>query len=111
MLIEKAGSAQFTIKDETGRQIAVDNREFLTPLQEKMMSTQADMMVQYAHMLRDHYSAEGLQNPKVYVDSYVGLNGRLGKPLVDPSTDLAVQHDSFAHKPWILRYSDEIKGL
>jgi len=111
MLIEKAGYAQFTLKDEAGRQVVVDNREFLTPLQEKMMSTQPDMILQYAHMLRDHYSAEGLRNPKVFVDSYVGLNGRLGKPLVDPSTDLAVQRDSFAHKPWILTYSDEIKGL
>ena len=111
MLMEKAGYAQFLVKDDSGKQIAVDNKEFLTPLQEKMMATQPDMILQYAHLLRDHYARHGFRNVQVYVDSYVGLNGRLGKPLIDPLTDLAKQHDSFEHKPWILTFSDEIKGL
>jgi len=111
MLMEKAGYAQFTVKDESGRQAIVDNKDFLTPLQEKMMSTQPDMILQYAHMLRDHYSRLGYVNVRVYVDSYVALNGRLGKPLIDPLADLAVEKDSFRHKPWILTFNDEIKGL
>lgn len=111
MLMEKAGYTQFTLKDLNGKQIIVDNRDFLTPLQEKMMSTQPDMILQYAHMLRDHYVKEGFQSPEVYVDSYVTLNGRLGKPLIDPLTDLAKQRESFDHKPWILAFNDEIKGL
>jgi hypothetical protein len=45
------------------------------------------------------------------VDSYVGLNGRLGKPMIDPHTDLSKQTESFSHKPWILTFNDEIKGL
>ncbi|MBA4053129.1 MAG: HTTM domain-containing protein [Marivirga sp.] len=111
MLMEKAGYAQFVVKGEDGRQTVVDNKEFLTPLQEKMMATQPDMILQYAHLLRDHYSRLGYINVQVYVDSYVGLNGRLGKPLIDPLTDLAKQKDSFDHKPWILTFNDEIKGL
>ena len=58
--------------------------EFLTPLQEKMMATQPDMMLQYAHILRDYYAGQGFQHPEVYVDSYVALNGRLGRPLINP---------------------------
>jgi vitamin K-dependent gamma-carboxylase-like protein len=111
MLMEKAGAAQFTIKDSSGKKVIADNTQFLTPLQEKMMSTQPDMILQYAHMLRDHYAQQGFQNPQVYVDSYVALNGRLGKPLIDPNTDLAKEKDSFAHKTWILNFSDEIKGI
>ncbi len=111
MLMEKAGYAQFLVKAADGKQLMVDNKEFLTPLQEKMMSTQPDMILQYAHILRDHYSQQGYRNVQVYVDSYVALNGRLGKPLIDPRTDLAKQHDSFDHKPWILTFNDEIKGL
>jgi hypothetical protein len=111
MLMEKAGYAQFTVKDSNGKQLVVDNTQFLTTLQEKMMSTQPDMILQYAHLLRDHYVAEGFQNPQVYVDSYVTLNGRLGKPLIDPLTDLAIQQESFNHKYWILPFSDEIKGF
>jgi hypothetical protein len=111
MLIEKAGYAQFTVKDSAGKSLLVDNTEFLTPLQEKMMSTQPDMILQFAHILREHYTNQGFQSPEVYVDSYVALNGRLGKPLIDPQTDLAKQEDSFDNKPWVLTFNDEIKGL
>lgn len=111
MLMEKSGYAQFTVKGETGKFAVIENQEFLTPLQEKMMSTQPDMILQYAHILRDHYSKLGWKAPQVYVDSYVVLNGRLGKPLIDPLTDLAQQEDSFTHKTWILPFKNEIKGF
>ncbi len=111
MLMEKAGYAQFTVKDQTGQQAVVNNSEFLTPLQEKMMSTQPDMILQYAHILRDHYTKLGFKNPAVYVDSYVALNGRLGNPLVMPGVNLAQQAESFHHKAWITPFKDEIKGF
>jgi hypothetical protein len=111
MLMEKSGYAQFMIKDKKGNQAIADNTEFLTPLQEKMMATQPDMILQYAHLLRDHYATKGFDSPRVYVDSYVALNGRLGKPLIDPQTDLAKEEESLTHKSWILMFNDEIKGL
>jgi hypothetical protein len=111
MLIEKAGYAQFTVKAADGKTTIVDNATFLTTLQEKMMSTQPDIMLQYAHILRDHYSELGFQSPAVYVDSHVALNGRLGKPLVSSVTDLSKEKDSFNHKPWILPFGNEIKGI
>ncbi len=111
MLMEKAGYTQFTVADATGKRQIVNNNEFLTRLQEKMMSTQPDMILQYAHMLRDHYSAHGFTQPHVYVDSYVALNGRTGKPLIAPDVDLAQQTDSFRHKSWITPFDNEIKGL
>lgn len=111
MLMEKAGYAQFTVKDDAGHQTIVNNTQFLTPLQEKMMSTQPDMLLQYAHLLRDHYRRQGFINPQVYVDSYVALNGRLGKPLVDPATNLANEQDSFRHKSWITPFNDTIYGF
>lgn len=111
MLMEKAGYTQFMVKDNTGKQLIVNNTHFLTPLQEKMMSTQPDMILQYAHILRDYYAKHGFNTPQVYVDSYVALNGRLGKPLVAPTTDLAKLSDSFQHKSWIIPFDDEIKGF
>ena len=111
MLMEKAGYAQFTIVDREGKRVVVDNADFLTPLQEKMMATQPDMMLQYAHILRDHYEHKGFLAPQVYVDSYVTVNGRLGKPLVNPITDLASLSESYKHKDWILPFGDEIKGI
>ena len=111
MLMEKAGYAQFTIIDGQEKKVIVDNNEFLTPLQEKMMATQPDMILQYAHILRDHYASQGFQSPEIYVDSYVALNGRLGKPLIDSLTDLSKEKESFDHKPWILPFNNEIKGF
>ncbi len=111
MLMEKAGYAQFTVNDDAGHQTIVNNTQFLTPLQEKMMSTQPDMLLQYAHLLRDHYQQQGFTNPQVYVDSYVALNGRLGKPLVGPTTNLANEQDSFRHKTWITPFNDTIYGF
>lgn len=69
------------------------------------------MILQYAHMLNDFYARKGFVCPRVYVDSYVALNGRLGRPLVDPDVDLGVQTDSFRSKSWIIPLNDEIKGL
>ncbi|WP_428660707.1 HTTM domain-containing protein [Runella sp.] len=111
MLMEKAGYAQFTVVDDQGNRTIVNNSAFLTPLQEKMMSTQPDMLLQYAHLLRDEYAKRGFHEPQVYVDSYVALNGRLGKPLVPPTTDLAKEQDSFKHKTWITSFDDTITGL
>ncbi|MDQ6478096.1 HTTM domain-containing protein [Dyadobacter sp. LHD-138] len=111
MLMEKAGYAQFTVIDKNGKQEVVNNTDFLTTLQEKMMATQPDFILQYAHILKDYYSRHGFQSPQVYVDSYVALNGRLGKPLINPKTDLAREVDSFRNKPWIIPLNDEIKGF
>ncbi|GAB3943759.1 HTTM domain-containing protein [Spirosoma harenae] len=111
MLMEKAGYAQFTVKDKSGNHIIVNNNDFLTTLQEKMMSTQPDMLLQYAHLLRDFYAQQGFRNPQVYVDSYVTLNGRMGKPLVSPTTNLAIEQESFMHKAWITPFHDTIYGF
>lgn len=111
MLMEKAGYAQFTVLDDQGNRTVVNNSSFLTPLQEKMMATQPDMLLQYAHILRDEYTKMGFHHPQVYVDSYVALNGRLGKPLVAPTKDLAKEQDSFYHKTWITSFDDNITGF
>lgn len=111
MLMEKAGYAQFTVLDDQGNRTVVNNTAFLTPLQEKMMATQPDMLLQYAHILRNEYTKKGFHQPQVYVDSYVALNGRLGKPLVAPTTDLAKEQDSFHPKTWITSFDDNITGF
>jgi hypothetical protein len=111
MLMEKAGYAQFTVKDANGKYVIVNNNNFLTALQEKMVSTQPDMILQYAHILRDYYSTKGYNSPQVYVDSYVALNGRMGKVLVNPKADLAKEEESFKQKTWLMPFNDEIKGF
>nr|WP_322623680.1 HTTM domain-containing protein [uncultured Flavobacterium sp.] len=112
MLMEKAGYAQFTVNDpKTGKFVVVDNTEFLTRFQEKQMSFQPDFILEYAHFLHDHYQKKGMADPEVRVSSFVGLNGRLSRPYIDPNVNLAKQDESFSHKTWILPFNDSIGGF
>jgi hypothetical protein len=104
MLMEKAGYAQFKVKDSRGRTIEVQNSDFLTPVQEKMMSTQPDLMLQYAKFLEVHYSKQGVITEGVYANVYVTMNGRGSRAYVDSSVNLADQDDSWKSKSWILPY-------
>ncbi len=112
MLMEKAGMATFTVKDSlTERSVLVNNSSFLNPTQEKQMSFQPDMILQFAHFLGDYYKKKGFSRPQVFVESYVTLNGRPGQAIIIPHTDLYKQKEDFSHKDWIARYNHDIKGF
>ncbi len=103
MLMEKAGYAIFHVKDrKTNRQWEVQNWKFLTSNQEKMMATQPDMILQFAHYLQQHYRDQGLNDLQITVASYVTLNGKRSRLLIDPATDLTSIRDGFSHKDWVL---------
>jgi len=105
MLMEKAGYANFKVVDaKSGKRFYVDNLDFLTVQQEKMMSTQPDMILQYAHFLEDHFNSQGHKNLEIYVESFVALNGRRSRPFIDPERNLLKIEESFRHKDWILPF-------
>ncbi|MBN8696011.1 MAG: HTTM domain-containing protein [Bacteroidetes bacterium] len=107
MLMEKAGKAFFYVTDKkTGRvgETMMDND--LTPNQEKMMSTQPDFILQYAHHLEKKYKAMGMVDPKITVDCYVTLNGSGSRPYINKYVDLTKIKDGFHHKWWILPFEE-----
>lgn len=107
MLIEKAGTATFYVKDtQTGREGIVDNREFLNDHQEKQMAMQPDMILQFAHFLGKHYGAKGVHKPEVRAEVYVTLNARPSRLLIDPKRDLMKERDTFKPKDWIIHYEN-----
>lgn len=107
MLMEKAGTATFYVKDSrTGREGAVINHQFLNPHQEKQMAMQPDLILQFAHYLREHYAAQGVHDPSVRAEVWVTLNGRPAQLLIDPEVDLSQKTDTWAHKEWILPFKD-----
>lgn len=112
MLVEKMGYAQFIVKDGvTGETMPVNNSEFLTRNQERMMAIQPDFILQYAHHLRDHYAQHGMQSPEVYATVYVAMNGRRSRLYADTTVNLAKETDTWKHKNWILAFNDKIHGL
>ena len=112
MLMEKAGYAMFKVVDaDTGKRFYVQNGNFLNPLQEKQMATQADFILEYAHYLENFYQKKGIRDPEIYVESYVALNGRSSQPFVNPEIDLTKIKRSWKPIHFLLPFNDEIKGF
>ncbi|MDX1639664.1 MAG: HTTM domain-containing protein [Balneolaceae bacterium] len=108
MLMEKAGHTVFTVRDpETGRQWEVSNWRYLTPNQEKMMSTQPDMILQFAHHLEERYRDEGFGDLEISAESRVTLNGRRSTLMIDPAVDLTEIEQGWGTKEWILPYPEQ----
>jgi hypothetical protein len=110
--MEKTGYANFkVVNPDSGQRFYVDNTQFLTRFQEKQMSFQPDFILEYAHFLEDHYEQQGIDNPEIYVDSYVALNGRGSQPYVNPDIDLTTITESQNRQTWLMPFNDDIKGL
>lgn len=107
MLMEKAGYAIFHVSNpENNRAWEVNNYKFLTSNQEKMMSTQPDMILQFARYLEKHYQQEGIADPKITAEVYVTLNGRQSQLFIDSTVDLTKIKESFASKKWVLPFHE-----
>jgi vitamin K-dependent gamma-carboxylase len=91
MLIEKSGDARFTLVDSAGIEKNVTNREWLTPRQEQMMSTQPDMILDFAKQLAKRFPGHEVRG-----DVWVSWNGRAASQLIDPHADLAKATDPLA---------------
>lgn len=105
MLMEKAGTVVYHVKDRsTGRMFDLMPSDFLTPNQVKMMSTQPDMILQFAHHLRDQCRAGDMNDVEIRAEAYVTLNGSGSRLFIDPTVNLLEKQDSFKHKDWILSF-------
>ena len=107
MLMEKIGYSTFKIEQENGRYFYVKNEDHLTSYQEKQMSFQPDFILEYAHYLGEFYKKKGMDNIKVFADSFVSLNGRKSQRFVNPDINLLEIKDSFRNKEWILPLKNE----
>ena len=72
MLVEKKGNISFTVIDEkSDKRTVINNEDYLTPFQEKQMSFQPEMILQFAHYLKSEVIKNGYVKPNITVDSYV----------------------------------------
>ena len=113
MLVEKTAETTFRIVNPSNKKsITILNSDFLTEFQEKQMSFQPDMILEYAHYLGDQYLwfGEG-EKVQVFTDSFVALNGRKSQRFINNSVDLFSEKKSLRNKKWILPLKDEIKGF
>lgn len=103
MLIEKAAHLEYIIKDPHSHKQWIEHPEkYLTKNQAKQLSTQPDMILEFAHFLRDKYKKEG-KHIEVYADSYCSLNGRASQIYVNPNVNLAQKdYTPFQAFDWIM---------
>ncbi|WP_162415906.1 HTTM domain-containing protein [Cyclobacterium roseum] len=105
MLMEKAGYAIFHIRDNvTGREWENYASDYLSPMQEKQMATQPDLILQFAHFLKQKLADQGFEEVEIRAEVYVSLNGGKNQLLIDSKADLTRIEDGFAPKTWILPY-------
>ncbi|MES2560715.1 MAG: HTTM domain-containing protein [Bacteroidota bacterium] len=108
MLMEKAGTATFYVTDATtGKEGVVDNAQFLNPHQEKQLSFQPDLILQYAQFLKTYYEERGAVVSKVRAEVYVTLNARPSRLLISDQQNLLELTDSWQHKNWIIPFETE----
>lgn len=111
MLMEKAGYAVFHVHNpKTGQRWEVPNWKYLTKNQEKMMATQPDMILQFAHYLENQYQKRGMEDVEITAETHVTLNGRRSQPMIDPNVDLTEIERGWAHKDWILPFNENQKS-
>tara|TARA_Y100000385_G_scaffold235419_1_gene249203 strand:- start:143 stop:1543 length:1401 start_codon:yes stop_codon:yes gene_type:complete len=116
MLIEKSGYAQFYIHEPLkDRKKLIENKDYLTPQQEKMMSTQPDMILQFAQHISSIYKDSVLISnsgkeikfgniPKVTADVKVCLFNTGSRDFVKKGTNLSLEKRGFYNKDWIIPY-------
>jgi hypothetical protein len=103
MLRSKQGHGVFNVVDkESGEVTPVRPREYLNSKQRRKLFTHPDMILQFAHFLRDKYREVG-KEVEVYANIRVRLNFRQYSDYIDPEVDLAAVEWSFFYPSgWIL---------
>ena len=110
MLRSKQGNGSFFIKtkDHPERE-RINVMEYLEDSrQRRKLYTHPDMILQFAHHLRDLYLAQGEEEVEVYADIRIRLNGRKYQPYIDPDVDLAKEEWSFLEEAeWMVRKEEK----
>ncbi|MFT5600262.1 MAG: hypothetical protein ACI9N1_000496 [Flavobacteriales bacterium] len=114
MLIEKVGYTEFYVSPENDiRKKLVNLNNELTANQIKMMSTQPDMILEYAHHLKDSYMNEIIVEngdtirmgmPQVFVNSQVSLFNQGSRPFVKSNINLIDINKNTPIDQWLHSY-------
>lgn len=103
MVREKNGSVTYVVRNpSTNRTWHVSPHRYLTPLQEREISGQPDLILQLAHHIQRDFEARELGPVEVRVDALVSLNGRRATRLVDPNAELTRIRDGLTKYEWVL---------
>ena len=103
MLRAKSGSISFKVIDrETNNAIPINLNDYLTTKQQRGLKTKPDFIWQFVQRLKQKFANEG-KLVSIYATSYVSVNGKPSKKLINPEVDLSeVEWNPLKHSDWIL---------
>ncbi|NRD24433.1 HTTM domain-containing protein [Winogradskyella litoriviva] len=103
MLRAKSGRTTYSIINaETNAKIPIKLNDYLTKKQQRGAKTKPDIIWQFAQHLKQKFSEKGI-SIKVYVKTFVSVNGKPAKQLIDPDVDIANEKwHHFKHHNWLL---------
>lgn len=106
MLRNKRGEAHFWVENKkSGKKRYIYAKGFLTQRQYNSMVGKPELILQFAHFLRNRYKSKG-EEVAVYASSLISLNGRPPQEIVRPGTDLAQEKRSLLPYPWIMNLKE-----
>ncbi|MDH5324051.1 MAG: HTTM domain-containing protein [Gammaproteobacteria bacterium] len=112
-LRDKTGWAHFyVIQPGQQQQIwLVTPDAYLTPKQNRKMTTRPDMLLQFAHYLAHRWKHDyAIDEVQVTATVFVSLNGRPHSLLLDPNKDLSRVNRSLSNADWILPLNHSLPG-
>ncbi|MBO6607733.1 HTTM domain-containing protein [Psychroserpens sp.] len=90
------------VNSDNNAVIPIKLADYLSPKQIRQVSTKPDFMWQFAQHLKSEFAKQGI-GIKVYVRSYLSVNGKRRKRFIDPEVDIANEEwYHFKHHHWIL---------
>ncbi|MDX1960077.1 MAG: HTTM domain-containing protein [Leptospiraceae bacterium] len=105
MAAHKTGYIEFYLQEENGNKFLVDYNHLLTERQLGQMRTEPGMIWQFAKEIETREKKKGRKNFGVYANSFVSLNGKEARRMIDPEVDLTkVEYNYFKHNSWITNF-------
>lgn len=108
-LHDRNARARFhVIDDNSGQTADVNPRAFLSRFQASKMAARPDMILQFAHFLREKLPRRGPKPLRVEARVLASLNGRKPQLFLNQGVDLAAQPRTLSHAPWILPLTEPL---
>jgi hypothetical protein len=108
-LHEREARARFyVIDDNSGQTAEVHPRAFLTRRQAGKMAVRPDMILQFAHFLREKLPRRGPKPLRVEARIMASLNSRPPQLFVDQNVNLAAEPRTLRHAPWVLPLTEPL---
>lgn len=109
-LRDKEGEIAFRVVDPaSGKVWPINLEDYLDGRQARKMVARPDMILEFAHYLRDHFKHQhALGEVQVFARSFMSVNGRPMERFLAPDLDLAKVERTFVKQDdWIEPYSED----